>query len=105
MQQRKSFNSHLLNRIIQLERKAVGNSQYSRRETFEVNPVSAEIQDHVLEADTCKALSLTEDNIAPKDMHACHRMKRSDIVIIRFKCRKQKRLVMYKRKNLGSKSH
>ena len=31
LQQCKSFNFHLLNRIIQLERNAVTNSQYSRR--------------------------------------------------------------------------
>ena len=45
LQHCKSFNSHLLNRIIQLEHNAVTNSQYSRRETIEVNPVPVEIQD------------------------------------------------------------
>ena len=44
----------------------------------------AEIQD-VLEASVSKALSLTEVNIAPEDLHACHRMKRSDRVIVKFK--------------------
>ena len=43
LQQCKSYNSHLLSRIIQLERNAVMNSQYSRRETIELNPVPAEI--------------------------------------------------------------
>ena len=42
-QQCKSYNSHLLTRIIQLKRNAVTNSQYSGRETIELNPVSAEI--------------------------------------------------------------
>ena len=84
MQQCKSFNSHLLNRIIQLDRNAVTNSQYSRRETIKVNHVRAEIQD-VLEASVCKALSLTEVNIAPEDLHVCHRMKRLDRVIVKFK--------------------
>ena len=41
-QQCKSYNSHLLTRIIQLERNAVTNSQYSRRETIELTPVPAE---------------------------------------------------------------
>ena len=50
LQQCQRFNSHLLNRIIQLEHNAATNSQYSRRETVEVNPVPAEIQDDVLEA-------------------------------------------------------
>ena len=43
LQQCKSFNSHLLNKIIQLERNAVTNSQYNRIETIDVNPVPAEI--------------------------------------------------------------
>ena len=103
MQQRKSFNSHLLLRIIQLERNAVANSQYSRREIIELSLVSAGIHDDVLEASVCKALSLTGANIVPEDMHACHRMKRSGRVMIRFKCRKEKQSVMYKRKNLHEK--
>ena len=64
----------------------------------------AEIQDDVLEAIVCKALSLTGVTVAPEDLHACHRMKRLDRVIMKFKCRKQKQSVMYKRKNLGTKS-
>ena len=98
----KSFNSHLLNRIIQLERNAVTNSQYSRRETIEVNPVPTETQDDVLEASVCTALSLTGVTVAPEDLHTCHRIKRSDRVIIKFKCRQQKQSVMYKRKKLGT---
>ena len=81
LRQCKSFNSHLLNRIIQLERDAVTNSQYSRGETIEVNPVPAEIQDDILEASVCKALSLTGVTVAPADLQACHRMKRSGRVI------------------------
>ena len=57
LQQCKSFNSHLLTRIIQLERNAVTNSQYSRRETIELNPVPAEIHEDVLKESICKALS------------------------------------------------
>ena len=32
-------------------------------------------------------------------------MKRSDRVIVKFKCHKQKQSVIYKHKNLGTKSH
>ena len=56
LQQCESFNSHLRNRIIQLECNAVTNSQYIRRETIEVNLVLTEIQDDVLEASICKVL-------------------------------------------------
>ena len=86
LQQCKSFNFYLLTRIIQLECNAVTNSQYSRRETFELNPVPAEITEYNLKESICKALSLTAVNIVPKDLYALHHMKKSDIVILKFKC-------------------
>ena len=79
------------------------NSQYSRRETLVLNPVPADITEDVLEENICKALSLTV-NVVPNDLHACHRVNRTDRVIFKFKCLKQKNSVMYKRKNLGNKS-
>ena len=45
LQQCKSYNSHLLTRIIQLECNTVTNSQYSRRETIELDPVPAQIHE------------------------------------------------------------
>ena len=104
LQQCKKSNSRLLTKIIQLECNAVKNPQYSRRETIELNPVFAGITEDILEENICKALSLTGVNVVPNDLHACHRMKRTDRVIVKFKCRKQKNSVMYKRKNLGNKS-
>ena len=104
LQQCEKFNSHLLTKIIQLERNAVTNSQYSRIEIIELNTVPADITEDVLEENTCKALLLTGVNVVPNDLQACHRMKRSDRVIVKFKCCKQKTSVMYKRKNLGNKS-
>ena len=85
-------------------RNAVTNSQYSRREATELNPVPEEINEDVLEDIICRALSLTGVNVIPEDLQSCHRMKRSDRVIVKFKCRKQKQSLMYKRKNLGTKS-
>ena len=90
LQQCKSYNSHLLTKIIQLERNAVTNSHYSRRETIELNLVPAEIHEDVLEDSICKSLSLTEVNVVPEDLQPFHRMKRSDRLIVKFKCRKQK---------------
>ena len=103
MQQCKSFNSRVLTKIIQFERNAVTNSQYSRRETIELNPVPAEIQEDILEKSICKALSLTGVNVVLEDLHACHLMKRSDRVTVKFKCCKQKQSLIYKGKNLGTK--
>ena len=59
LQQCKSYNSHLLTRLIQLERNVVTNSQYSRQEKIKLNPVPAEIHEDVLEESICKAQSLT----------------------------------------------
>ena len=104
LQQCKKFNSHLLTRIIQLECNAVTNSQYSRRETIELNSVPADISEDVLKENICKALSLAGVNVVPNDLHACNQMKRSDVEIVKLKCHKQKNLVMYKRENLGNNS-
>ena len=79
LQQCKSFNSHLFSTIIQLEGNTVTNSHYSRRETNKLNPVSAEIHEDVLEESICRTLSLKEVNNVPENLHACHRMKRSDM--------------------------
>ena len=104
LQHCKKINFHLLTRVVQLERNAVASSQCSRRETIELNPVPADITEDALEENVCKALSLTRVNVVPNDLHACHRMERSDRFIVKFKCRKRKNSVMYKRKNLGNKS-
>ena len=72
-------------------------------ETIELNPVPAEIHEDVLEENICKALSLTGVNVVSEDLHACHLMKRSDRVIVKLKCRKQKQSLIRKRKNLVTK--
>ena len=54
----KNCNRLLSERIIQLERNAVSNAQYHRRESIEINPVPASISNEELEVNVCKALSL-----------------------------------------------
>ena len=104
LQQCKKINSHFLTRVIQLECNTVASSEYSRRETIELNLAPADITEDALEENVCKALSLTGVNVVPNDLHACHQMKRSDRVIVKFKCCKQKNSVMYKCKILGNNS-
>ena len=64
----------------------------------------ANITENVLEENICRALSLTRVNVLLNYLHTSHRMERSDIVIVKFKCEKQKNFFMYKRKNLGNQS-
>ena len=50
-----------------------------------------------------KAWSLTDTKVKPKDLDACHRMKKEDKVIIKFKNRKQINEVIFERKELKCK--
>ena len=70
--------------------------------TMELDPVPADITEDVLdvlEENVCKALSVTWVNVVPNYLHTCHQMKRSDRVIVKFKCCKQKNSIMYKQKS------
>ena len=97
-------NDLLLERITQLERNNLNNAQYNRRETLEINPVPSDIADDVLEQSVCQALSLTGISVEPDNLQACHRMRKKDCIIIKFKCRKQKHRVLLNRKTLQNKS-
>ena len=55
-----------MSRIMQLEHEAVDNSQYSKRETIELNAVPA------LEENVCKALLLAGVHVISNDLQACH---------------------------------
>ena len=55
----KNCNSLLLKRITNLERNALNNAQYVRRETIEINPIPQSIPNTDLENKVCQALSLT----------------------------------------------
>ena len=94
----------LSERIIQLERNAVSNTQYHCRESLEINPVSASINDDNIESSVCRALSLICHEVKPDDLQACHRLKKMNTFIIKFKCRKQRRSILINRKNLRNKS-
>ena len=86
--------------VVQLERNAVANAQYHRRESVEVNHVPPSANDEELKVNFCKAFSLTGHEVKPDDLQACHRLKKKESVIVKFKCRKLKRSVLVNRKNL-----
>ena len=77
---------------------------HSITETLELNPVPQYIHDNLLEDTICKTLSLTGQEVVPKDLHACHRMSNRDRVIAKFKDRKLKHNVQIKLKKLHQKS-
>ena len=98
----RNCNSLLVNRIINLERSALSNAQYIRKEMLEINPVPHSINNADLEEKVCEALPLTGTKGKPDDLDACHRMKKKGKVIIKFKNRKQRNDVIFKREELKS---
>ena len=74
----KNCNRLLSERIIPLERKAVGNTQCHWHESMEINPALASISNEELEDNVCKALSLTGHKVIPDDLQACHCLKKGD---------------------------
>ena len=99
----KNCNCLLVNRIINLERNALSNAQYIRGEMLEINPVPHSMNNVDLEEKVCESLSLTGTKVKPDDLDACHRMKKKDKAIIKFKNRKQRNDMIFKRKEMKSK--
>ena len=100
----RNCNRLLTKRVVQLENNAVTNAQYHRRESVEVNPIPPSISDEELELNICEALSLTGNEVKPNGLQACHRLKKKESVIVKFKCRKLKQKVLVNWKNLRNKS-
>ena len=100
----RNCNRLLTERVFQLERNAVTNAQYHERELLEGNPIPPSVSDEELELNICEALSLTGHEVKPNELQACHRLKKKESVIVKFKCRKLKRKVLVNRKNLRNKS-
>ena len=99
----KNRNCLLSERTVQLEKNAVNNAQYHRRESMEINLIPASIGDGP-EISVCKTLSLTSHEAKPDDLQACHPLKKKNTVIVKFKCKKQKSSILINRKNLHNKS-
>ena len=75
---KRNCNRLLTKIVIQLERNAVTNAQYHRRESVEVNPVPPSISNEELELNICQALSLTGHEVKPDDF-PCHRLQKKRI--------------------------
>ena len=80
----RNCNGLLTERVVQLERNAVTNAQYHRRESVEVNPIPPSISAEELELNIYEALSLTGNEVKLNDLQACHRLKKKESVIVKF---------------------
>ena len=100
----KTCNSLLRKRSIDLERSSLDNAKYLRRERTEISPVPLEVSINEFEGLVCKALSLAGNEVYPYDLEACHRLKKKENAIIKFKSRKLKYKVINNRKRMKNKS-
>ena len=80
----KNCSTLLHRRIIGLERNAVNNTRYHRREPLEVNLVPGDLGDNVLEETIDRITSSTGHEITPDDLHVCHKLKNQDRLILKF---------------------
>ena len=101
----KNCNRLLNERFVQFERNAINNAEYHCCESLEINLVPASTGNDVPESSICRALSLTRHEMKLDNHQACHHLKKKDTVIVKFKCRKQKRSILMNRKNLHNKLH
>ena len=98
------YNELLLECMTQLEHNKLNKAQYNRRETLEINPVQTDFANSVLEQSVCQMISLTGISVEPDNLQACHRRRKKDQVIIKFRCRKQNNHILANHKTLQNKS-
>ena len=97
------MNESLLRQLTTVERASISNTQYARRETLELHGVPEAFDEGAgLEA---KVIALMNDmapeaNIVPADVHAIHRLKKRQHVIVKFVSRRKKQEVITKRAKL-----
>ena len=97
------INERFLSQLNDVEKQTTSNAQYARRETLELHGVPDSFNDNEeLEA---KVVNLLNDiapdaNVAAKDLHAVHRLKKRQNVIIKFVSRKTQHAVITKKAKL-----
>lgn len=62
----------------------------------EINPALESLGDETVKENRIyKVFSLTGVNVTPEKIHSCHRLKKRNRVIVKFKCRKQRQNIIF----------
>ena len=112
-QQIKTENAELCKTVKELEKKVIENEaviydleQYGRREMIEIDGFPAKYSEDIEEL-VIKVAAACEVNIKPEDIEAAHRVrsrtKKNLPIIVKFKSRKIKELIMTNKKKLADK--
>ena len=56
----------------------LNNAKYSRKETFQINPVPSDIANNVQKQSVCQALSITKISVELDKVQPCNCMKKKD---------------------------
>jgi len=84
----KTINTRLVSQLEFVERKCASNEQYSRRECIEVVGIPSNISDDKIEDEIVTILNDINLSVTKDSFQACHRLKKNDRVIVKFKNRK-----------------
>ena len=82
-------NATLKCKMVELERQAASNSQYSRRESFELCGLPSSVTSDALETKVCQILSTIDVTIASDEIEAIHRLHDNNKVIVKLSKRKK----------------
>ena len=97
-------NELLMKKLEAVERTANSNSQYARKETFEVHGFPKEIPDSMVEKTVLNIINELKDTSTPtynaNEIQACHRLKNPSKVICKMVSRKRMRDIIKSRKKL-----
>ena len=71
----RNVNNKLVGRFVATEHQYWENTQYSRKDTFEVVGIPKPVRDNVLEQKVCDLIQQTGVDICDRDIQTCHRLK------------------------------
>ena len=94
----------LAQKVVELEKVAGQNAQYSRNRQLEIHNVPADIPSENLQDVVSAVLSVTGHAVSRNDLDKCHRLKRETSVICEFKYRERRDPILHMRKNLKTKA-
>ena len=94
----------LESKVDRLERFQTQDSQYLRNKQIELKKFP-DVSDESLKSKVCELFSLTGTKSLPGDIDKCHRMQNKSNVIVEFKEREKRDLILRTRKNLKLKAN
>ena len=94
------IDEYLEDRIIDLEKRLTSSEQYSRRECIELVNIPDDINQDALENKVIDIFHVTGTNVTSRDFHAVHRLRKSNVVIVKLVNQKDALSILRSKKKL-----